>query len=442
MLIRVAVKIIEDCFTTTTDARRTLREISILRQSTHPNIGKIVTVLQPPDPRTFRELWIVQEYGGWDLRRILKNSNYIDGWGEMHVKYIVYQIMCGLLYLKSANIVHRDIKPSNILMDEKCNLSIIDFGLARQINEQRKASIDTIETFASNSKLSHIVQTPPLKRQLTHHVVTRWYRAPELILLQDSYNSAIDMWSVGCILGELLTTLEPGGKSKPLFPGTTCYPLSKDGNDFEPDTVRRELSNEHHQLNQIFKLTGTPSQEEIDAIENVQFKQYLHKLVKSESVPFESRWKNAAPHALELLRKMLRFDPNSRITVEEALESPYFTEVRRKEKEIVASNVMSFPWEDLPRLSRDAEKERLRHLILHEISLFDELKLKDGSQISQRPQVETSLKSQENVLRGSNQLSSASTSDSRVYRSKSSYIKSPINRVPEGKRKRGSCIIS
>ncbi len=103
--------------------------------------------------------------------------------------------------MQSANIVHRDLKPSNLLMNDRCDLKIIDFGLAREIKgDGRSASLDE-----SKEQEGAGVQSPKpqLHRQLTHHVVTRWYRAPELILMQDHYNSAIDMWSVGCIFGEV-----------------------------------------------------------------------------------------------------------------------------------------------------------------------------------------------------------------------------------------------
>lgn len=105
-----------------------------------------------------------------------------------------------------------------------------------------------------------IQHLPNPQRQLTQHVVTRWYRAPELILMQESYNAAIDMWSAGCIFAELLQTLEPGMKAQPLFPGKTCFPLSagrkERGNSEKLD---EEFRAETHQLMKIFDVIGTPA---------------------------------------------------------------------------------------------------------------------------------------------------------------------------------------
>ena len=88
-------------------------------------------------------MWTIQEYGGWDLSRIVRNSQRIAGWGPNHVKFIIYQLLCGLLYMPSAHIVHRDLKPSNILINSKCELKIIDFGLARQMNLQYQEEKET-----------------------------------------------------------------------------------------------------------------------------------------------------------------------------------------------------------------------------------------------------------------------------------------------------------
>jgi mitogen-activated protein kinase 15 len=106
-------------------------------------------------------------------------------------RYITYQILRSLKYVHSADLIHRDLKPSNILLDSECNVKIADFGLARSLSEQED------ETAI-----------------LTEYVATRWYRAPEILLGSTRYSKAVDMWSVGCILGEMIN-------GKAVFPGTS-----------------------------------------------------------------------------------------------------------------------------------------------------------------------------------------------------------------------------
>lgn len=111
-------------------------------------------------------------------------------------------------------------------------------------------------------------------RQLTQHVVTRWYRAPELILLQEYYNAAIDMWSVGCIFAELLQTLERGKRPQPLFPGKTCFPLS--ARRYEKEQIERfgeEIRAETHQLMKIFEVIGTPPREDLESLDDGPMKE-------------------------------------------------------------------------------------------------------------------------------------------------------------------------
>lgn len=165
-----------------------------------------------------------------------------------------------------------------------------------------------------------------LKRQLTRHVVTRWYRAPELILLQD-YTSAVDLWSLGCIFAELLSmqqeSVERYQDRMPLFPGKSCFPLSADA----PTTYNEKLD----QLNVIFDVIGTPCETDIEALGEVR--QYLVLLPTKKARPFSEVYKGASPSALGLLRRMLQFNPARRITVDQALDHEYLRGVRRIDNE-------------------------------------------------------------------------------------------------------------
>ena len=115
-----------------------------------------------------------------------------------------------------------------------------------------------------------------MERQLTKHVVTRWYRAPELILMQEYYNAAIDMWSVGCIFAELIQTLIPNHKPQPIFPGKSCFPVS--ARRSEKDQMERlgeEYRSETHMLNKIFEVIGTPKREDIEGVDDGPMKEVI-----------------------------------------------------------------------------------------------------------------------------------------------------------------------
>lgn len=164
-----------------------------------------------------------------------------------------------------------------------------------------------------------------LGRQLTKHVVTRWYRAPELILIQP-YTTAVDIWSVGCIFAELLgmqSESVPDFEDRtPLFPGGKCYPLSGDA-----DTEERL-----DQLSVIFGVIGTPSKEEITDLGKAN--DYIKTLEKLKPKQLENLYPAADPSALDLLRHMLKFNPKHRCTASEALAHEFFKGIRRPEMEI------------------------------------------------------------------------------------------------------------
>lgn len=191
-----------------------------------------------------------------------------------------------------------------------------------------------------------------MRRQLTKHVVTRWYRAPELILLQD-YSFAVDMWSVGCIFAELLSMQVEScpryQERVPLFPGRSCFPLSAD----RPTTYSDKLD----QLNVIFGVIGTPNENDIGALGEV--KQYLRKLPKKDARDFREMYPGAPADSLDLLKQMLSFNPECRISVDKALEHPFLQAVRRTQSEIVEPNPFSMEFENVP-----LDKETLKGTVL------------------------------------------------------------------------------
>ncbi|KAJ1405777.1 kinase-like domain-containing protein [Ochromonadaceae sp. CCMP2298] len=183
----VAIKKCKKIFSSRTLAKRTLREIRLLRMFSHENIVTLNSLLQPTDVTCFSDLYLVFEIMDTDLAQIIRSPQELK---EQHVQYFAHQLLQALSYIHSKNIVHRDIKPRNILINADCSLKLADFGLARMYKNEGPERITAI----------------------TDYVTTRWYRAPEVIVGWTSYTSAVDMWAVGCIVAELISRT-------PLFPG-------------------------------------------------------------------------------------------------------------------------------------------------------------------------------------------------------------------------------
>ncbi|KAM3423600.1 Mitogen-activated protein kinase [Cercospora zeina] len=207
------------------------------------------------------DIYFVTELLGTDLHRLL-TSRPLE---KQFIQYFLYQILRGLKYVHSAGVVHRDLKPSNILVNENCDLKICDFGLAR-------------------------IQDP----QMTGYVSTRYYRAPEIMLTWQKYDVEVDIWSAGCIFAEML-------EGKPLFPGK--------------DHV--------NQFSIITELLGTPPDDVISTICSENTLRFVQSLPKRERQPLKNKFKNADPQAIELLERMLVFDPRKRVKAGEALADPY-----------------------------------------------------------------------------------------------------------------------
>ena len=192
---------------------------------------------------------------------------------EIHKQYVVYQILKCINFMHSGHVIHRDLKPSNILLNAECHVKVCDFGLARSINSKRK-------------------DTNPI---LTDYVATRWYRAPEILLGSRKYTKGVDMWSIGCILGEMLL-------GKPIFPGTSTL----------------------NQIDRVLELTGKPSPEDIEAIKSPLAQSMLDSLpTKTKQKALAHVFSMATDEGLDLLNKMLQFNPKKRISVKEALKHPF-----------------------------------------------------------------------------------------------------------------------
>lgn len=194
----VAIKMVPRAFHDEIDAKRILREIKLLKHFKHENIVGIIDMMPPSVNyvEDFNDVYMVTDLMETDLHRIVYSKQKLS---MDHVQYFVYQVLRGLKYIHSCNVLHRDLKPSNLLVNSNCDLKICDFGLARGIHDN-----SNIMDESSNN--------PKGSLMLTEYVVTRWYRAPEIMLACHEYSKPIDVWSVGCIFAELILR-------KPYFPG-------------------------------------------------------------------------------------------------------------------------------------------------------------------------------------------------------------------------------
>ncbi|TVU43713.1 hypothetical protein EJB05_10201 [Eragrostis curvula] len=240
------------------------REIHILRRLDHPNVVKLEGLVTS---RMSSSLYLVFEYMEHDLAGLAATPGI--KFTEPQVKCYMQQLLSGLEHCHSRGVLHRDIKGANLLLDNNGILKIADFGLATFFN-------------------------PNQKQNLTSRVVTLWYRPPELLLGATNYGAAVDLWSAGCILAELLS-------GKPIMPGRT----------------------EVEQLHKIFKLCGSPSEE------------FWANLKLSRATIFKPQhpyrrsvndvYKDFPPAALALLDRLLAVEPGNRGTAASALESEFFT---------------------------------------------------------------------------------------------------------------------
>ena len=355
---KVALKKIFDAFQNATDAQRTFREVVFLQQmDAHENIVQLQNVIRAENDR---DLYLVFEYMETDLHAVIR-ANILE---EVHKQYVLYQsfkaLMCAARpakcsagrvagttpaytascpepplpvpaeaapprarrrYMHSAELVHRDMKPSNLLLNSECLMKVADFGLARSLLQGEVQG-------AGGS-------TNPI---LTDYVATRWYRAPEILLGSTRYGKAVDMWSLGCIFGEML-----GGK--PVFQGSSTL----------------------NQLEKICEVVGRPTGDEVEAMRSPFAQTMLDNINMTSNTP--TRWSEiypkATPDAVDLIEKLMQWDPEKRLTAKEGMLHPYCQQFIATDPHCmdplnrVASAKVKTPFDDNDKKSTSVYREKL-----------------------------------------------------------------------------------
>ncbi|KAL4623661.1 mitogen-activated protein kinase 14A-like, partial [Arapaima gigas] len=213
--------------------------------------------------------YMVMPFVAQDLGHIMKKRRLTD----RIIAYLFYQILRGLKALRSFSL--QDLKPSNLAVNENCELKILDFGLARHTESE-----------------------------MTGYVVTRWYRAPEVIFNWMHYSQTVDVWSAGCILAEMIT-------GQVLFRGN--------------DSI--------DQLQKILSLTGTPSASLMQKMQSKDARSYVQSLPTQKKKNFRDVFPSMDGNAVAMLEAMLLLDPENRITAKGGLAHPYLSEFHEPESE-------------------------------------------------------------------------------------------------------------
>jgi len=328
----VALKKCFDAFRNATDAQRTFREVMYLQElAGHENIIRLLNIIRAENDR---DIYLVFEYMGelfprfrvdsptlpqtldfllrhrphenagcessgtaesdykargafWKLhiqRAVPSASTLLAAetdlhaviragiLEEVHKQYVIYQLLKSLYFMHTAELIHRDVKPSNMLLNSDCHVKVCDFGLCRSVSEMASSSAPV----------------------LTDYVATRWYRAPEILLGSTKYTKAVDMWAVGCILGEMIV-------GKPIFPGNSTM----------------------NQLERVLELTGKPTAEDLASIKSPFAHTMVDGIASIRHKALHDFFPGASADALDLIKRTMFFNPDKRLTAYEALRHPY-----------------------------------------------------------------------------------------------------------------------
>ncbi|KMZ08947.1 uncharacterized protein Dsimw501_GD16072, isoform C [Drosophila simulans] len=313
----VALKKVFDAFRDETDAQRTYREVIFLRAfRCHPNIVRLLDIFKASNNLDF---YLVFEFMESDLHNVIKRGNVLK---DVHKRFVMYQLINAIKFIHSGNVIHRDLKPSNILIDSKCRLKVADFGLARTLSSRR--IYDDLEQDG----------------MLTDYVATRWYRAPEILVASRNYTKGIDMWGLGCILGEMI-------RQKPLFQGTST-------------------------VNQIEKIvTSLPNVTKLDiASIGPSFGSVLlsRNIQRDRRYSLDEMMKNCCDDGISLVKALLVLNPHNRLTAKAAIRHPYVSRFQYASAEMDFHMDIVPPLKDHMRYDVDQYRNSLYELIDRETS--------------------------------------------------------------------------
>eukprot|EP00923_Selenidium_pygospionis_P034205 GHVN01059737.1.p1 GENE.GHVN01059737.1~~GHVN01059737.1.p1 ORF type:complete len:431 (+),score=66.26 GHVN01059737.1:289-1581(+) len=361
----VAIKRMTDVFGDLIDCKRILREMCLLSRINSRAIISLYDIIIVGSEASFSEILLVLEIADSDLKK-LKNTSVVFPDLQMFTS-LIYGLLVGVHYIHSAGVCHRDLKPANCLVNSDCTVKLCDFGLARPMGG---VPLDPTRDHLYRSAQDqpggnpHDISGAP---QLTQHVVTRWYRAPELILKERDYSLAVDMWSVGCIVAELLTMLNGNGlvnDRPPLFPG--------EWSDQSPPRDHPRVRTESNQLVVILKVLGAPSENDL-AFLSPQARRAVDWLIReseadlptqSAKQTLQQRFPATSSDCIDLVSSMLEFNPANRITAEQALSHRFFKNVQRPTvPEPTANAYIRLPFDD----SDDMVEDVLRYHLLKEV---------------------------------------------------------------------------
>jgi mitogen-activated protein kinase 1/3 len=299
---KFAMKKIDD-IESNSDIKRVIREIMVLKAFNHENLLTLKAI-HLEEKGKFFNVYLITDLMDFDMFKVIRKGR--SELTEEHIQYIMYQVFLGMYVLHQNNIVHRDIKPNNILLNDSCDLKICDFGFAREVQDNPE--------------------------DITEYVVTRYYRAPEIMLNSRKYGSEVDIWSIGCTFFELLDC-------KILFGGTKNY---------------------IQLLDKIIRLLGSPPEEALEFIQNENAKMWIKKQKFSPPQRPSDKLvtKDISEDAKDLLDKCLNFDPRARITAEQALKHKYFEDLFSEQDLNVINLEFDFSFEKNPKLTTEQLKEK------------------------------------------------------------------------------------